>query len=837
MTSSEKTQRVAEIVESALELGGVGRAQFLDDVCANDMELRVEAESLLKFQEKAHDFIETPACESAAPSVVDAMAELRTGQSLGDYKILSLLGEGGMGEVYLAEDTARGRNVAIKLIKSGLGTASLIRHFRNEERILAGLNHTNIARLYGGGVTADGLPYFVMEYVEGLRIDDFCRDKKLSLKERLDLFRKVCAALAYAHQHLVIHRDIKPANIRVTPEGEPKLLDFGIAKLLDPATSAISEQTITLQSVMTPDYASPEQVRGETMTTASDVYSLGVVLYELLTGAKPYQLKSRKQQDISRAITEQEPPRPGVAGFNDRKSLKGDLDTIILQAMRKDPNRRYVSVAQFSEDIGRFLQGKPVSARKDTWRYRAGKFVRRNKIGAMAAALVAIVLLGAMGAIAWQARVARQQRDVAQAERIKAVRINEFLQRMLSFSNQSVTSLSTVVVPKNVTVNEMLDRTVPQVESALADQPEVGAVILRTIGTAYESQGQYASAEKNLRQALQTQEQLYGANNAEVAETMMELAALCTRQQKLAEGGALMEKVVAFYRRQRQTDGEHFRAIKLAEALDGLAVNLNLQGQPQGSLSLLSEAHALAAHGPSLPQERSFRAAIKTDLGGMLVLTGDVAKGEPLLQESLAEYRAISKQPRWETGATLTMLGVAAWARQSGAEAQAFLIEGEHVYRQTLGDTNPYVAWNLNCQAGALFQIGDFTRAETKARESLALWQELFPENRLSWMESMRSLADILIKTGRFREGEDDLRQIIALDEEQPAKNYSAIVSLKVRLSQCLLAQNRFSEAEAIAVAANDEAKAKLDAKSRASIAAQSNLEKIRQQAGGQTSR
>ncbi len=218
-----------------------------------------------------------------------------------------------MGEVYLAEDTKLQRTVAIKLVKQGLGTASILRHFRNEEKILAGLNHPNIARLYGAGVTENGLPYFVMEYVEGSRLDHYCREKRLSIPERLALFQKVCGAVTYAHQRLVIHRDIKPANIRVTGEGEPKLLDFGIAKILDPAMSAIVEQTMTFLGVMTPEYASPEQVRGENMTTASDVYSLGVVLYELLTEQRPYRITSRRPEQIARAISEQEPARPSTA--------------------------------------------------------------------------------------------------------------------------------------------------------------------------------------------------------------------------------------------------------------------------------------------------------------------------------------------------------------------------------------------------------------------------------------------------------------------------------------------------------------------------------------------
>jgi non-specific serine/threonine protein kinase/serine/threonine-protein kinase len=416
----DQTERVAELVDAALQREPAERAAFLDEACRETPELRAEVDSLLAFQNDARDFIETPAYESAGEVVLDQIGELRVGQSLGDYKIVSLLAEGGMGEVYLAEDTALDRKVAIKLIKAGLGATSFVRHFRNEQRILAGLNHPNIARLYDAAITNEGLPYFVMEYVEGARIDGYCRANSSSLGERLQLFLKVCAAVGFAHRHLIIHRDLKPANIRLTPEGEPKLLDFGIAKLLDPETASMAEQTMTLQALMTPDYASPEQVRGETMTTASDVYSLGVVLYELLTGQRPYRLTSRRPDEIARAIREQEPTRPSSAAgsapsaIQNPKLLRGDLDNIVLKAIRKEPERRYQSMRQFAEDIERHLDGRPVTARKDTIGYRGEKFVRRHAVGVAAAALVLLTLIGGVIATLVEAQHAEKERALAE---------------------------------------------------------------------------------------------------------------------------------------------------------------------------------------------------------------------------------------------------------------------------------------------------------------------------------------------------------------------------------------------------------------------------------------
>src|ERR1700720_698890 len=347
MASKSRAERVAEIVERAVELPFERRRALIRDLCGNDAELRAEVESLLEFQEKARDFIEAPAYQVVSETLIEGNGALQCGQLLGDYKVLSLLGEGGMGEVYLVEDTKLGRKVAIKVVKRVHGSASVLRHSYKEEKILAGLNHANIARLYGAGITAAGLPYFVMEYVDGRLLDDFCRQEHSSIQDRLALFRKICAVLTYAHQNLIIHRDIKPGNIRVTPDGEPKLLDFGIAKLFDPETSIAPEQTMTFAAVMTPEYASPEQVRGENMTTASDVYSLGVVLYELLTGQRPYRIKSRSPTEIARAITEQEPTRPSTAAARlasinpqsticNPKLLRGDLDNIVLKALRKE---------------------------------------------------------------------------------------------------------------------------------------------------------------------------------------------------------------------------------------------------------------------------------------------------------------------------------------------------------------------------------------------------------------------------------------------------------------------------------------------------------------------
>ncbi|MBA2702862.1 MAG: serine/threonine protein kinase, partial [Blastocatellia bacterium] len=417
----ERWQQVKDLLQSVLEQPTGEQTAFLNQAAGGDDPLRLEVESLLEFQEGNENFIETSALEITARSVGAESQDEMAGAQIGPFQVEREIGRGGMGAVYLAQqnDNHYQRQVAIKIIKRGMDSDEIVRRFRNERQILANLTHPNIAALYSGGTTDAGLPFFVMEYVEGKPINEYCEVQDLSIEERLKLFRTVCSAISYAHQNLVIHRDLKPSNILVTEAGVAKLLDFGIAKLLNADDAPEAQMTETMLRVMTPEYASPEQARGERMTTASDVYSLGVVLYELLTGRRPYHLKNRLPHEIAQIISERVPERPSTAisraeempeGAGPttttqstgntrpvelarlRRSLRGDLDNIVLMAMRKDPARRYQSVEQFSEDIRRHLERLPVRARKDTFDYRASKFVQRNKLRVAAAAIIFVTL-------------------------------------------------------------------------------------------------------------------------------------------------------------------------------------------------------------------------------------------------------------------------------------------------------------------------------------------------------------------------------------------------------------------------------------------------------------
>jgi len=811
--ADQRTIFAAELFKRALDHPPEGRAAFLDHACRNDLEVRREVELLLKFNDDGDEFLEQPAIEVALKSFLSGA--LKPNQHIGAYKVLSHLGSGGMGDVYVADDEKLNRRVALKLVRFGIGGEETARHFRREAQILASLNHPNIAQLYDAEITPDGFSFLIMEYVEGVRIDKYCDDNHLSINDRLEKFRGVCGAVHYAHQRLVIHRDIKPANILITKGGEPKLLDFGIAKLLDPETAMAGEQTVTFAAVMTPEYASPEQVRGETMTTASDVYSLGVLLYELLTGQRAYRIKDRNPAEIARVITEQEPARPSTAiarrGGSSKsqipnpKVLRGDLDNIVLKAMRKEPQRRYASVEQFSDDIRRYLEGRPVTARKGTFNYRAGKFVRRNKVAVTTSGLVLLAVIAGLVVALSQAEIARRQRDLAQHEKVKAQRINEFLQRMLSFSNQSVTSAWPVAERRDVTVNDMLDQITPQVEAELTDQPDVRAQVERTLGNAYASQGRYDLAERNLRAALNVQTRLYGEDSLEAADTMSELGVLCYRRLRYDESSSLLEKTVAAYRNQRQANAPGYNAAKFALALKYLGVIKAYQIDPYAGKPLLAEALQVSLSANLKGDEQGVVAFNKTDAGANMVYTGEVEKGEALLREALAEYRQISGPPRWEQGSTLTHLGAAAMIKRQFDEAQKFLQEGEQIFREILGDKSSYLVANLSRQAAVLLEENDLNGAEAKAREALAMARNCSPEQSLWWVIPMNALGKILIKSGRAREGEDYLRQALAILEEQTTKNYFDIGNLEIDLSQFLLAENRLAEAEQMAVQARED--------------------------------
>jgi len=796
----ERWDRVKELFEAAAELDPNQRAALLDNECGGDEALRAEIESLLKSDEQTGEFIEQPAFAIPRDLFPDNVEEPFVGRQFGAYEVIREIGRGGLGAVYLAAraDDEYRKQVAIKVIRRGLDTDDIIRRFRNERQILAQLDHPNIARLIDGGTTDDGLPYFVMEYVNGEPITAYCDANALPTTERLMLFRKVCAAVTYAHQNLVIHRDLKPSNILVTQEGEPKLLDFGIAKLLS-AGDELFTQTIPALRVMTPEYASPEQVKGDKIMTTSDVYSLGVLLYELLTGQRPYRLKTRTAQEIARAITEQEPERPSTvyaehpnSKTQNPKSLRGDLDNIVLMAMRKEPARRYSSVGQFSEDIRRHLEGLPVRARKDTVAYRASKFVNRHRIGVAAAALVLLSLVGGIVATLIEVRTARR-------ERAKAEAISGFLQKTLNASNPD-RNLS-----GQPTVKDLLDDASRRLTTEeLSDQPEVKAELQRIIGESYFSLGQYDLAEQNLMAALQTQTRISGKGGVETLKTGVLVASLWA--------GAMGDyaKANKFYLenlprlRAEQKKGT-ISADYLAGALNGFALLRRALGDSKEAESLLREQLALRPY--VSPEQKNGLGVAQAILALTLADQGKFDEAIKIVREKIAAIRRERKEDSSELAANLTGLGSFLLENGQTGESLEDLRDAEAIYRKLYSDANLQLGDNLRLQAHAFFSEGKYSEAEARINETLKIYRAATSQQFINYATALLVQGMIYSQTGRTEEAEKLLREAVRIRVENVPETHFLRATANGALGEFLTRQARFPEAEAFLLASYESLK------------------------------
>jgi eukaryotic-like serine/threonine-protein kinase len=627
--TSERWQRIEALFEQTLEAPAAERPQFLRAI--DDDELRLEVESLLQAHGQAGTFLEEPDHFFTGQSFeVDTLSP---GQIIDRYRVICEIGRGGMGAVFLAEraDDEYQKQVAVKLIKRGTDTDTVLRHFRNERQILAGFDHPNIARLLDGGTTESGLPYFVMEYVEGLSIDEYCNAHALSVVARLKLFREVCAAVSYAHRHLVIHRDIKRSNILITAEGVPKLLDFGIAKILKHGDEPLA--TMTGMRLMTPECASPEQVRGQPVTTASDVYSLGLVLYELLCGCSPYQFTNQSPPEMARVITETEPKRPSTAiarrdgssksQIPNPKMLRGDLDNIVLMALRKEPERRYQSVEQFSEDIRRHLEERPVLARKDTMGYRAAKFARRNKTALAAAAIVLFMLIGGIIATNRQAHIAMRQK--ARAER-RFNEVRKLAKSVLFDYHDAIKALPGATKVRERLVNDALNYL-----DSLAGEAHGDPELQRELAAAYErvgdvrggaagggSLGDTAGAIESYTKALRIREALVAVNpndtqaRRDLAHSHRILGSRLPASDDTNNDLEHLRKALTLYldlTREQPTNDE--LQVDLADTRQDLGVSLNYREDHAGALEQYRAALAICEKLLlTSPRDRKYRRAL-----------------------------------------------------------------------------------------------------------------------------------------------------------------------------------------------------------------------------------
>ncbi len=548
----EYWQKIKSVLAEVAELEPASRGGFLDTACAGDVDLRREVESFLKCETDNDDQLENPAFAFDDDEFIDTTVSW-VGKEIGRYRIVSELGRGGMGLVFLAEraDGAFDQQVALKLIKRGMDSDAVLERFYNERRILASLVHPNIASLIDGGTTEDGVPYFIMEHVEGKPILEFAADKNLGLDEKLDLFTRVASAVAFAHKNLVIHRDLKPSNILVTADGTPQLLDFGIAKLLTAGNGGLVTQT--QQFILTPDYASPEQVRGEQLSTATDVYSLGVILFELLTGKRPYEMDSKNYGEIIRVVCETNPPVPSRIGGSDGAKLRGDLDNIILKALRKEPELRYSSVEQMTEDIRRHRAHLPVTAGSGSWRYRLKKFTSRHRYSVVTATLILAALLTGFGATLYQATIARRERARAQQ------RFNDVRQ----LANSFMFEINEKIGESPIQARELLVTRALEYLDKLAQESDGDTELQAELATAYEkighvqaelfnpSLGKSSDALASHKKSLEIREKLFAVDKndvlrgADLIKSLMLVGDIYTVSGKIGDAGDQYKNAVA----------------------------------------------------------------------------------------------------------------------------------------------------------------------------------------------------------------------------------------------------------------------------------------------------
>jgi serine/threonine-protein kinase len=745
----DRWNAVWAVFHQALDEPAVGRARLLERLCAGDQELRREVDALLVAHQREGllDQAEQALLEDSRPSF--------EGRRLGAYRLVCKLGAGGMGTVFLGErvDDEFEQRVAVKLIQPGLDGEEIGRRFQQERRILARLDHPYIARLFDGGQW-EGMPYFVLEYVEGETIDSYCRHRSLATPGLLELFRQVCAAVHYAHQNLIVHRDLKPGNILVTAEGTPKLLDFGIAKLLSPDAALV---TATHGRPMTPHYASPEQIRDEPVTTQSDVYALGVVLYELLTGASPYRTRSDLPHELARAILEEEPDLPSVAlrrqtdpastaGSSEGPStsprfshrLEGDLDNIVLRAMHKDPQRRYASAEQLSEDLRRYVEGLPVAARADTVLYRAGKFVTRHRLGvAVGTAAVLALLITTTAAVVqtWRSREAlveaSRQRDVAES-------VTDFLRETFHAADPFLES------NRPASTKELLDRGAQRAMTELDGQPELRAAVQLSLGRVYANMDLLAEAEAQLLQALETRLRLFGPENVSVAEVREDLGTV-----RLAQG-------------------------RFPEA----------EGDLRASLRIL-----LAEMGPDdlhVGLGREKVAAFEEHLG-------NYEEAEAQLRESV---RILEREsPAEHLPTSLIRLGSIMRARGAYAEAERSLLRALEILERELRPHHPRVLSARRILGDLYFDWGELERAEAHFRRALAGVRE----EQLDAREILNSLANVLRKTGELDEAERLYREAWELHRAELGEDNPLVTAVQVNLALVLQEKGRLDEAEPLA--------------------------------------
>lgn len=754
----QRLQQIEEVFARVLELPRDQQDAALRISCGSDGTLREEVESLLQHADPPEEFLSDSALGASltTPPVKQTDDDL-DGERIGPYRVTQRRASGGMGTVYLASraDGQFEQQVAIKVVKRGMDTEEILSRFALERQTLAALQHPNIARLLDAGAMPNGRPYFVMEYVEGIAIDRYGDEQRLSIADRLRLFCVVCEAVRHAHQKLVVHRDLKPGNILVDRNGVPKLLDFGVSKVL--VGTASTDVTAVEERRFTPEYASPEQVAGQPLSTASDVYSLGVILYELLSGQRPYRFSTRTVPEVCRVVCEEEILAPSVAvqrapdadaaascrgeptSERLRRGLEGDLDTIVLKATQKDPARRFASVEQLIADIERHLAGLPVLARPDTVAYRCQKFVRRHRFAVTGVVGAVLLLTVGFGVALWQARVARHERDAAYLARDQAEATADFMQQMLSAADP-------VNEGPDATVRSVLDAAALRADSDLKSQPLVQAAVRSTVGRTYLGLGLLEQAEQNINAAQSIRAAHLEPGHHDLAESEFDLAQLYYAQGKFTEAEALLTKCLATHRRLRG-----------AENLD--------------------------------------TARVLNDLGAVQRATGKIAEAESTHREALAIREKLAGRESLEVAESLNNLAGALRAKGDVKGAMELITEVLETRRKLLREEHPLVLQSMANLGVLASATGDYPQSERLLRKVVALDRKVFGDQHPSLAVDLSGLGRVLMLQKRYADAEPLLRESLQIRRRRLTPDDERLLKTQASLGECLVALGRDSEA------------------------------------------
>jgi serine/threonine-protein kinase len=846
-----RMRQVEAVLDTVLTSEPTQWPALLDEACSGDVDLRREVEALLARLDTASRFLESPPGAIAAALIAETResenrlaTDTFTGRRVGAYRVDRELGRGGMSRVFLAEraDGEFEQQVALKLLRPGLDSDLDLARLRAERQILATLSHPNIARLLDGGVTDDGLPYLVMEYIDGQPLDRYCDERGLSVRQRLALFRSVVEATEYAHRNLVVHRDLKPSNILVTSDGSVKLLDFGLAKLMQADARAALPTTRAGRGWMTPEYAAPEQVRGGAVNTVTDVYQLGVVLYELLAGRLPF-AQHTTFFELQTAILGEEPALPSAAALRTRASgtpsgpampndvaraasraLRGDVDAIVTKALQKEPDRRYASAAALREDVDRYLAGLAVHARPDTAGYRLRKFVRRHRGGVAIAAAVAV------GVVVAGFREYRL-RALAETEARTAGAVEQYLATTFGAADPFLPQDSSA---SKSTARDLLDRGVSRLDTALAGQPEVRARLRMALGRVYLNLGLYDEASAQLQQALTEQRALTGDKDKATATALDELGLLRTHQSRYDEADSLLSAALTLRRallgtRDSNTAAtiEHLVRVRrernefdAAEALarEALAVRRSLHGD--NALPTAASEHLLAevlsGRGSDSAAAVEYRTALATrerliganhpDVATTLFYLalserrlGHTAVAESLYRRTLGiQQRALGPNHPVVASTLNGLADLLQKATERSEEAESLLREALAINRRSYGENHPEVSTNLGNLAVIVRDRGDYDEAATLLRQALAIDEATFGAEHSYVAYDLNELAVILRLRGKADSAASILQHVLAMTRRQMGDGHRNTIAVKVNLARALRENGRNDEAAAL---------------------------------------